>query len=192
MLSLKFLKQDNRIWIHFISKWGNLKRHGEWSVLDWLIKQIAYCTFGNVAYMRARTHTHTHTYIYIYIYIYREREREINPHHWMDHLSFAPKTLIPNRDKTTEEMYVAFLNSFYTKFKAFNRYLEPIQERTGWYKVSIQFNQICLKEKLLLLSLFTLLEFFTSVLADGFSQEFEWQQVSSSLQDSSQYSDRSQ
>ena len=29
-------------------------------------------------------------------------------------------------------------------------------------------------------------------LADGFSLEFEWQQVSSSLQDSSQYSGRSQ
>ena len=36
------------------------------------------------------------------------------------------------------------------------------------------------------------LEFFTSVLADGFSLKFEWQQVSLSLQDSSQYSDRSQ
>ena len=34
------------------------------------------------------------------------------------------------------------------------------------------------------------LEFFTSVLADGFSLVFEWQQVSSSLQDSSQYSGR--
>ena len=34
------------------------------------------------------------------------------------------------------------------------------------------------------------LEFLTSVLADGFSVEFEWQQVSSSLQDSSQYSGR--
>ena len=31
------------------------------------------------------------------------------------------------------------------------------------------------------------LEFFTSVLADGLSLEFEWQQLSSSLQDSSQY-----
>ena len=41
---------------------------------------------------------------------------------------------------------------------------------------------------LLLLWLFTPLEFFTSVLADGFSLEFEWQQVFSSLQDSSQYS----
>ena len=39
--------------------------------------------------------------------------------------------------------------------------------------------------------LFTPLEFFTSVLADGFSLEFEWQQVSSSLQDSSQDSRRS-
>ena len=40
------------------------------------------------------------------------------------------------------------------------------------------------------LLLFTPLEFFTSVLADSFSLEFEWQQVSSSLQDSSQYSGR--
>ena len=37
----------------------------------------------------------------------------------------------------------------------------------------------------------TPLEFFISVLADVFSLEFEWQQVSSSLQDSSQDSDRS-
>ena len=36
------------------------------------------------------------------------------------------------------------------------------------------------------------LEFFTSVLTDALSLEFEWQQVSSSLQDSSQYSGRSQ
>ena len=33
-------------------------------------------------------------------------------------------------------------------------------------------------------------EFFTSALADGLSLEFEWQQVFSSLQDSSQYSGR--
>ena len=36
------------------------------------------------------------------------------------------------------------------------------------------------------------LAFFTSVLADGLSLEFKWQQVSSSLQDFSQYSGRSQ
>ena len=36
------------------------------------------------------------------------------------------------------------------------------------------------------------LEFFTSALADGFSLEFEWLQVSSSLQNSSQYSGHSQ
>ena len=35
-------------------------------------------------------------------------------------------------------------------------------------------------------------EFFPPALADGFLLVFEWQQVSSSLQDSSQYSDRSQ
>ena len=36
------------------------------------------------------------------------------------------------------------------------------------------------------------LEFFTSALVDGFSMESKWQQVSSSLQDSSQDSGRSQ
>ena len=36
------------------------------------------------------------------------------------------------------------------------------------------------------LLLYTLLEFFTSALTDGLTLEFEWQQVSSSLQDSSQ------
>ena len=36
------------------------------------------------------------------------------------------------------------------------------------------------------------LEFFTSALADCFSLEFKWQHVSSSLQDSPQYSGRSQ
>ena len=41
---------------------------------------------------------------------------------------------------------------------------------------------------LLLLLSFYSLEFFTSALADGFSPESEWQQVSSRLQDSYQYS----
>ena len=36
------------------------------------------------------------------------------------------------------------------------------------------------------------LEFFASALADGPSQEFEWQQLSSSLPDSSHYSGRYQ
>ena len=44
----------------------------------------------------------------------------------------------------------------------------------------------------LLLLLFTPSEFFTSVLADSLSLDFEWQQVSLSLRDSSQYSGRSQ
>ena len=42
-----------------------------------------------------------------------------------------------------------------------------------------------------LLLLFTPLKFFPSVLADGFSLDFEWQQVSSSLQDPSQDSGHS-
>ena len=43
-----------------------------------------------------------------------------------------------------------------------------------------------------ILLLFTLWKFFTSELADCLSLEFQWQQVSTSLQDSSQYSSRSQ
>ena len=38
---------------------------------------------------------------------------------------------------------------------------------------------------------FTPCDFFTSVLADGLSLESEWQQVSLSLRDSSQYSGQS-
>ena len=41
------------------------------------------------------------------------------------------------------------------------------------------------------LDIIIICSFFTSVLADGFSLEFEWQQVSLSLLDSPQYSGRS-
>ena len=53
---------------------------------------------------------------------------------------------------------------------------------------SVKVSQFFAMSKLLVTSL----EFFTSAPADGHPLEFEWQQVSSSLQDSSQYSDRSQ
>ena len=43
-------------------------------------------------------------------------------------------------------------------------------------------NTFMMKSEILLsLLLYTLLEFFTSASPDGFSLEFEWQQVSSSL-----------
>ena len=58
------------------------------------------------------------------------------------------------------------------------------------YHLFISSNLLLLLLLLLLLS-FIPLEFFTSVLAGGFSLEFEWQQVSSSLQDSSHDSGRS-
>ena len=45
---------------------------------------------------------------------------------------------------------------------------------------------------IIIIIIITPLEIFTPVLTDGFSLEFEWQQVFSSLQDSSQDSDRSQ
>ena len=49
----------------------------------------------------------------------------------------------------------------------------------------------CYLQLLLLLSSFFPLEFFTSALVDIDLQEFKWQQVSSSVQDSPQYSGRS-
>ena len=48
------------------------------------------------------------------------------------------------------------------------------------------------RQNLQMLLLLILFEFFPPALADGLSLEFEWQQVSSSLQNSSQYSSRSQ
>ena len=56
-----------------------------------------------------------------------------------------------------------------------------------WWKVVI-IRIVCTY----LLLVFTPWEFFISVLADGLSLEFEWEQVSSNLQESSQYSSRSQ
>ena len=50
---------------------------------------------------------------------------------------------------------------------------------------------LCLFNLIIIIIIYSL-EFFTSTLADGLSLEFEWQQVSSSLQDSPQYSSRSQ
>ena len=46
----------------------------------------------------------------------------------------------------------------------------------------------CVYKSYIWLLLFVLFEFFTRAVATGFSLESEWQQVSSSLQDSSQYS----
>ena len=50
----------------------------------------------------------------------------------------------------------------------------------------------CLIIIIIIIIIITPLEFFTSASADGFLLEFEWQQVSSSLPDSSQYSGRLQ
>ena len=44
---------------------------------------------------------------------------------------------------------------------------------------------------IIIIIILLLWEFFTPTLADGFSLDFEWQQVPSSLLDSSQYSGRS-
>ena len=44
---------------------------------------------------------------------------------------------------------------------------------------------------IIIIIILLLWEFFAIALADGFSLEFKWQEVSLSLQDSSQYSGRS-
>ena len=45
---------------------------------------------------------------------------------------------------------------------------------------------------IIIIIIFCFCEFFITVLASGLSQESEWQQVSSGIQDFPQYSDRSQ
>ena len=62
-----------------------------------------------------------------------------------------------------------------------------------WMEVNFLDQKPCIPSwpGVLLLLLFTPWEFFTSALADGLSLNFEWQQVSSSLWDSSQYYGRS-
>ena len=45
---------------------------------------------------------------------------------------------------------------------------------------------------IIIIIILLLWEFFTLTFADGFPLEFEWQQVFSSLQDSSQYHDQSE
>ena len=62
-----------------------------------------------------------------------------------------------------------------------------------WFNVSLllPFAILLIFIIIIIIIMFIHLEFFTTVLADGFSLEFEWQQIFSSLQDSSQYSGRS-
>ena len=60
-----------------------------------------------------------------------------------------------------------------------------IMSETSWRTV------IIIIIKIIIIIIYSL-GFFTSALADGLSLEFEWQQVSSSLYDSSQYSGCSQ
>ena len=60
-----------------------------------------------------------------------------------------------------------------------------------WYNFSsVDAGVVCII--IIIIIIIHSLELFTSALADGFSLESEWQQVSSNLQDSSQYSGRSQ
>ena len=79
------------------------------------------------------------------------------------------------------------------------KYLKKITKETkDWYFPVFYFLLLLLLLLLLLIIIIIIIiviipwEFFTSALADGFLLEFEWQQVSSSLRDSSQYSNPSQ
>ena len=62
---------------------------------------------------------------------------------------------------------------------------------TTYTHIALYFKQYIYVCVCVIIIIFTL-EFFTSANADGLSLKFEWQQVSSSLQDSSQYSSHSQ
>ena len=83
----------------------------------------------------------------------------------------------------------AFINIFFLSFFLFFKFVFP-SIYLSMYLSKFPTSFLLWSHDFYLL--FTPLEFFKSVLADGFSLEFEWQQVSSSLQDSSQYSGRPQ
>ena len=70
----------------------------------------------------------------------------------------------------------------------------PQVSRTRLSILAVLSNAVVWIVSIIIIIIITLLilEFFIPVLADSFPLEFEWQQVSSSLQDSPQYSGRSQ
>ena len=91
-----------------------------------------------------------------------------------NHLVIVPKASI------TIGIIVTFMSHSFFNSLARSRYLTFFSHSFSFILWSV------------LLSLFTPREFFISALADGHSLESEWQQVSTSLQDSSHYSGRSQ
>ena len=58
----------------------------------------------------------------------------------------------------------------------------------SWNKYHVKFLQVKEKTKQITIIILCIFEFFTPALADCLPLEFEWQQVSLSLQDYSQYS----
>ena len=95
-----------------------------------------------------------------------------------------------------EDLFVAdypliSCKSCYTRYHLIFYALKTREQVTADFFIQFQFF-LPLSIIIVFILLFTPLEFFASVLADGLSLEFEGQQVSSSLQDSSQYSGHSQ
>ena len=100
--------------------------------------------------------------------------------------STSPLVTVPSAPITIDITVPFIFQIFFNSQASFSSSFSFTRWSAGTAKPTIR--QVLL---LLVLLLFTPLEFLTSVLADGFSLEFEWQQVSSSLQNSSQYSGRS-
>ena len=75
---------------------------------------------------------------------------------------------------------------------SFNFYSVICWDGKVHYSAGSLFCWLSLRLIIIIIIIIYSLEFFTSALADGLSLEIEWQQVSSSLQDSSQYSGRFQ
>ena len=82
----------------------------------------------------------------------------------------------------------------------FHSFLSPLAKFKYLFFFLLSFNftslgrqsqQFCRFIIIIMIVIIHSLQLFTSALADGFSLESEWQPVSSSLQDSSQYSGRS-
>ena len=105
-----------------------------------------------------------------------------------------PLIIVPKAPITIGTIVTFMFHSFFNSL-ARSRYLSFFSHSFSFILWSARRAKLTILQILffclLLLLLFTHLEFPTSVLPDGFSLEFEWQQVSSSVQDSSQDSGRS-
>ena len=101
------------------------------------------------------------------------------------HSNFSEKASANTGVKDSEKSKIMIRNDRFYRVTTTIMRVQSVKRKSDWaftIRMKISF------EIIIIIIIIHSLELFTSALADGFSQESEWQQVSSSLQDSSLYS----